>query len=394
MPFMTSKWLRIGLVFTHGLAYCRAVLHGIEAYAETRPHWIFAHMASEPRAIQKLAPLELDGIIAHIFSNTLAEALVGLRTPLVNVSSVLLDSTIPRVGVDDVRCGALAADHLIDRGFRHFAFVGHRDHAYSVRREEGFRRVVETAGHRLACYYEPRARTFDPLGRLWTLDENIHRWMRSVPKPVGVFAPNDIWGEQLTEVCRQTGPRVPEDVAIVGVDNDDLFCRLARPSLSSIALPGVRIGYEAAALLDRLLAGAAPPKQPLLLAPLGVVARRSSDIVAVADVQVAAAVCFIREQGHRPLTAREVLRAVPISRRSLERRFRHELGRSLLEEIHRVHIERARRLLADTDLPMPQVASRSGFSDAKQLAVRFRQATGLTPTTYRRGFRNETTEWS
>ena len=393
MPLMASKWLRIGLVFTHGLAYCRAVLRGIEAYAETRPHWVFAHISPGVRASQKLAPLELDGVIAHIFTNALAEALVGLRAPLVNVSAVLLDSTIPRVGVDDVRCGALAADHLIDRGFRHFAFVGHRDHAYSVGRETGFRQIIEAAGHRLACYYEPRGRTFDPLGRLWTLDENIHRWIRALPNPVGVFAPNDIWGEQLTEVCRQTGPRVPEDVAIIGVDNDDLFCRLARPSLSSIALPGGRVGYEAAALLDRMLAGAVPPKQALLLPPLGVVSRRSSDVVAVADPNLVAAVRFIREQGHRPLTAREVLRAVPISRRSLERRFRQELGRTLLQEIHRVHVERTRRLLADTDLPMPVVATRSGFSDAKQLSVRFRQATGLSPTTYRHGFRNETAEW-
>ncbi|HEY7157858.1 MAG TPA: DNA-binding transcriptional regulator [Gemmataceae bacterium] len=390
---MAAKLIRVGLVFTHGLAYCRAVLRGIEAYAEARPHWVFAHVPPETRAIQKLAPLELDGMIAHAFTNALAEALVGLGKPLVNVSAVLPGSTPPRVGVDDVRCGALAADHLLDRGFRHFAFIGHRDHAYSVRRERGFRQAIEAAGHRLTCYYEPRGRAFDPIGRLWTLDENIHRWICSLAKPVGIFAPNDIWGEQLTEVCRQTNRRVPEDVAIIGVDNDDLFCRLARPSLSSIALPGGRIGYEAAVLLDRLLAGATPPRRPLLFPPLAVISRRSSDVVAVADPDVAAAICFIREQGHRPLTAKEVLRAVPLSRRSLERRFRRALGRTLLEEIHRDHVERARRLLAETDLPMPVVASRSGFSDARQLSVRFRQATGLTPTTYRRGFRRETTKW-
>ncbi len=387
---MASKCIRIGLMFTHGLAYCRSVLHGIEAYAETRPHWVFAHLAPETRAIQRLESLELDGVIGHIFTNALAEALLKLPGPLVNVSSVLFDATIPRVGVDDSHCGALAAEHLIERGFRHFAFVGHRDHAYSVRREIGFRQIIDAAGYRIASYYEPRGQTFDPLGRLRTLDENIHGWIRSLPNPVGIFAPNDIWGEQLTEVCRQTGPRVPEDVAIIGVDNDDLFCRLARPSLSSIALPGGRVGYKAAALLDRLMAGAAPPKQPLLLPPLGVIARRSTDIVAATDPEVVAAVRFIREQGHRTLTAKEVLRSVPISRRSLERRFRRELGRTLLDEIHRVHVERARSLLADTDLPMPVVASRSGFSDAKQLSIRFRQSTGVTPTTYRRKFRNET----
>jgi LacI family transcriptional regulator len=387
---MAARLIRLGLVFTHGLAYCRAVLRGVEAYAESRSSWVFLLVAPEARAIRRLTPLRPDGVIAHVFTKSLAQALVGLGKPLVNVSSVLLDATIPRVGVDDERCGVLAAAHLLERGFRRFAFIGHRDHAYSVRREAGFRRAIEAEGHPLACYHEPRGGPFDPMGRPWALDETIHRWIVSLSKPVGIFAPNDIWGEQLTEVCRQTQLRIPEDVGVVGVDNDDLLCRLARPSLSSIALPGEQIGYEAAALLDRLLAGVPPAPQPLLLPPLGVVARRSSDMGAVADPDVAAVIRFIQEQGHRPLTVKEVLRAVPVSRRSLERRFRRTLGRTLLEEIHRAHLDRAQRLLAETDLPMPAVAARAGFSDAKQLSVRFREATGLTPTTYRRRFRCQT----
>jgi LacI family transcriptional regulator len=328
------------------------------------------------------------GVIAHLFNEELAAALAGHGRPVVNVCGVLADGgPVPRVGTDDFAAGQLAGAHLLDRGLRQFGFVGHPSHAYSVHREAGFRHAVEAAGLRLRCFHERGSHGFDPMGRLWALDEAVRRWVRALPLPVGVFAPNDLWGVQLSEVCRQTRLHVPEDVAIVGVDNDDLLCGLARPSLSSVAVPAERVGYEAARLLDRLLGGRAPPRQPLLLPPRGVVTRQSSDVVAVEDAEVAAAVRFIRDQAHRPLSVPDVLREVVVSRRSLERRFRGTLGRGLLGEIRRAHVERARSLLADTELPAGVVAERSGFSGPKQLSVVFRQMTGQTPTAYRRLFR-------
>src|SRR4029077_18917384 len=151
----------------------------------------------------------------------------------------------------------------------------------------------------------------------------------ALPKPVGIFASNDVCGAQLSEVCHEAGLHMPEQVALVGVDNDDLFCELARPSLSSVAIPAERIGYEAAALLDRLLAGARPPRRPLLLPPVRLVARQSSDVVALDDADVAAALRVIRAHAHVPLRVADVLREVPVSRRALERRFRKALHRGL-----------------------------------------------------------------
>lgn len=379
--------IRIGLVFSHTLAYCRGVLRGIKWYAEAAPHWTFLPVSPEPHSLRTLHAFRPAGVIAHIFSEELARSLARLRAPVVNVCGVLPEAPLPRIGVDDRRCGALAAEHLLACGLRHFGFVGHRDHGYSLRREAGFREGIERAGSRVANYYESRPRPFDPMGRLWAQDRAIQHWVRDLPEPVGIFAPNDIWGVQLTEVCLRAGLQVPEDIAILGVDDDDLLCEFARPSLSSIALPTQRIGYEAAREVDRLLRGAKARSRPLLLPPLGVIARRSTDILAIEEADVAASLRIIRQRAYQPIRVTDLLREVPASRRSLERRFRKVLGRSILDEIRRVHVERASQLLAQTDLPLHRVAERSGFTDAKRFSSVFRRLVGLTPSAYRQQLR-------
>lgn len=236
----------------------------------------------------------------------------------------------------------------------------------------------------MASYYETERRPFDPMGRLWAQDRAVARWVRGLPRPVGIFATNDIWGVQLAEVCLRADLRVPEDVAILGVDDDDLLCEFARPALSSIAVPAQRIGYEAAREVDRLLRGVQARSRPLLFPPLGVIARRSTDILAIEDGEVAASLRFIRQHAYQPIRVTDLLRVVPTSRRSLERRFRKVLGRSILDEIRRVHVERASQLLAQTDLTLNSIAERSGFTDAKRFSTVFRQMVGMTPSAYRR----------
>lgn len=381
-----SRPIRIGLVFDYSLAYCRGILRGIKRYAQTKESWVFTPIAPTPDATAALKRLRPAGLVAHIFSEPLAEGLVSLKTPTVNVAGILPDLRLPRVGLDDVTIGRLAAEHLIGCGLRNFAFIGHPDHAYSVRRDRGFLAHVESAGFAVQRYHERRSQ-FDPRGQLWALDERVRVWVLDLPKPVGVFACNDIWGVQLSELCRKAGLRVPDDVAMVGVDNDDLLCELARPSLSSVAVPAEQIGFEAAALLDRMLAGRKPPAEPKLLPPTGVVARQSSDLLAIEDAEVAAAVGWVRRNAHKPVGVKDVLREVPVSRRSLERRFRKILGRGVWEEIRRVHMERAKHLLSSSAMPMSRVAEASGFTDSKHLSVVFREETGMTPTDYRRQFR-------
>ncbi len=383
---MTTHPARIGLVFNYNLTYYRDIVRGICAFAASRPGWAFTPVAPDPDAIASIRPLELDGLIAHIFTLDLAESVGRLGQPVVNVSGVLPDLKIPRVMADHEQAGRLAAGHFLDRGLRHFGFFGYTDHAFSKGREAGFRREVERAGFEVSSYLSDDPLHPEPSG-LWRWNDGLQGWLAGLPRPAGVLASHDIQGVQLSEICHRAGLRVPDDLALLGVDNDDLLCQMARPPLSSVALPAERIGFEAARMLEGLISrrGKKDRVRPrtLLLPSPGVVTRPSSDILAIDDEDVAAAVRFIRTHAHRPIGVAAVLDAVATSRRSLERRFVKALGRGVAEEIRRVRLDRARVLLADTDLPIARIAGDSGFSEAKHLSTVFRRETGLTPTEYR-----------
>jgi len=379
-----SRRIRIGLVFDRSLDYCRGVLRGIKRFAAARPRWTFAVIAPEAQELENLARLRPAGLIAHVFSNHLAAVLKGWRKPIINVSGVLPRLRIPTVRPDDAAIGRVVAHHFLERGFQHFAFVGNPTFAYSVKQEAAFCQAVKSAGYDAARCYDRSERSFHPHGRLWAFDAHVRSWLQSLPTPIGIFASNDLWGVQLTEACHEVALRVPEDVAVVGVDNDSLMCELSRPSLSSVAIPSEQVGYEAAASLDRLLAGTRAPKALRLLPPLGIVTRQSSDILAVTDQDVASAIRFVRERAHTAISVNDVLREVPVGRRSLERRFHRVLQRGVSQEIRRVHLERAKSLLATTRLPIAVVAEQAGFTENKHLSVVFRKEFGLSPTAYRR----------
>ena len=303
---------------------------------------------------------------------------------MVNVSIVLPGMRFPRVGVDNAMVGRQAAAHFLERGLVNFGFIGPAEHQYSIERGGQFRLALLEAGYKVSFYHTPAEVPFDPHCQFWDLGRGVHRWLRALPKPVGVFVPADDWGLQASEACRQAGMRIPEDVALIGVDNDDLNCQLSRPRQSSVIVPSERIGYEAAALLDRLLAGNRPPAEPILLPSLGVVSRRSTDFLAIEDQEVASAMRFIREHAHEPLQVDDVVRVISLSRRMLEIRFQKSIGWGISKEIQRAHLELARRLLTRTKLPVSTVAIKAGFSDNRQLDVVFRKELGQSPSEYRR----------
>jgi LacI family transcriptional regulator len=289
--------------------------------------------------------------------------------------------------VDHNEVGRMAFEHLRDRGLRQFGVIGHPTHLYSVEREAGFRKALGPTKWSCAAFHERASVSFRRRARLLALQPSLQRWLRTLPKPVGIFACHDVWGLQVVEACRLTGLRVPDDVAVIGVDNDDLLCELARPSLSSIVVPAEQIGFEAAALLDRLLRGGRPPKQTRLVPVPGLITRQSTDVVAGGDGELSAALQFIRGQSHRPLRVSDVLRELPISRRALEQRFQAVLHRGIAAEIRRVHLERARTLLATTTLSVSEVARQAGFSSVHYLSRQFHRETKETPTEFRRRIR-------
>jgi len=380
----------IGLVFVHNFAYYRNVLRGIRRYAEAKPDWLFTSIAPEQPSPRAPAESRPDGLIASVATKRLVRTLASWRRPVVNVSSVFQGLPFPRVGVDDVRVGQLAAAHFLERGLRHFGFVGSPDYLLSTERGAAFCETVREAGYEAARYEARMHLGYDARGQRWDLEPAGQQWLQALPKPVGVFVPTDLWGVQVAEACRRAALRVPEDVAILGVGDDDLYCELTRPRLSSVILPAEQIGHEAAALLDQMLAGEKPPREPILLPPSGVATRRSTEVLAIDDKDVVAAVRYIREHAHLPLRVGDVIQHVPVARRTLERRCRLALGWGLGEEIRRTHLERARRLLAETDLPMKVLATQAGYSDFRQLDVAFRQELGITPTDYRQHMRSPT----
>ncbi|MGC8642695.1 MAG: substrate-binding domain-containing protein, partial [Isosphaeraceae bacterium] len=192
---------RIGLVFGLGFDFCRDILRGIKTFAETRPDWIFTPIAPEPRSVASVGKLGLDGLIAHVSTEALAVALLRLGRPVVNVSGVLPELPFPRVLVDHQAVGRLAAEHLLDRGIRHFGFVGYPDHAFSVERERGFRKQLEEAGFGVSSYHAKVPWRRDPTG-LWTWNQDLPEWLAGLSCPVGILASHDPQGVQVSEACR------------------------------------------------------------------------------------------------------------------------------------------------------------------------------------------------
>jgi LacI family transcriptional regulator len=237
---------------------------------------------------------------------------------------------------------------------------------------------VREAGHE-ARSFVPAATAADVAAQA----ADLRRWLRELPKPVGIMACYDIRGQQVLDACRSAGLAVPAEVAVIGVDNDELLCDLASPPLTSVVPNAHRTGYEAAGLLDRLMAGKRVAAAPTLIAPLGVAARQSTDVLAVDDREVARAVQFIREHACDGINVGDVLRVVPLSRRVLEMRFQRLLGRTPREEILQARLGRVKQLLGETDLPLYLIAERTGFEHVEYLSVVFRREAGTTPSAFR-----------
>jgi LacI family transcriptional regulator len=217
----------------------------------------------------------------------------------------------------------------------------------------------------------------------------LQRWLADLPKPVGILCSSDWDAWDLYDACEQLGIRIRDEVGVVGMDNEDIYCQSLNPPLSSVERRPDRVGYEAAALMVKVLRGEGAPSEPILIAPLGVVQRESTDVFAGNDPHVATVARHIRDHAEQPLQVRDLLHLVPVSRRVLERRFRKHLSRSILEEIHRAKLNRIKHLLTDTDHTIDEISFLCGFPNSSHMTALFRQKTGQTPSEYRRQFRDK-----
>jgi LacI family transcriptional regulator len=281
--------------------------------------------------------------------------------------------------LNERRCAELALLHLKARGLRHFAAFRFNDAPFAVLRERDFYAACEEAGAQVAPGWwsgSPAPSEERP--------KAIEAWLNGLPRPCGIFTCCDSWGRIIARYARVAGLRVPEDLALVGVDNDTIECELIAPPLSSVAVPWLTIGEKVAGLVQRGLAGEDISGERIVVEPLEVVTRRSSDTLAIDDQVVRAAVAWIQTHTDQRVTVPMVASAVSTTRQRLERRFRANLGRTVMQEVRRAHVEAAKRLLSTTRLTLPEVAKRTGFTNPALLNEAFRREVDLTPGEYRR----------
>jgi LacI family transcriptional regulator len=378
-----SRLRRIALLMGQDISFNRHVLLGVRAYAGQAKPWLFHNAPPTPAAIRPLTEWNPHGIIAHLAYPKVARSIIDLGKPLVDTACVLYGFNMPVVDVDHAAIGRIAGEYFLARGYRNFGYFGSGLARYARLRQSSLCKTVEEAGFEVnCCYIEYLPRL--PARTSWkNVNAQVRRWLKKLAKPVAVLADHDVAAHDLADMCQILGLRVPDDVAILGVDDDELECQLAFPPLSSVALPAERIGFEAAKLLDQMLSGKNVPSHPVYLPPVRIVTRHSTSKFAVDEPIVTAALHFIRNHLTEPLRVSSIAAELVVRRRDLEQKFRKHLGRSVLAEIHRVRIERVKELLAETTLAMSDVAELSGFSTPQRMATMFRRFTGLTPGDYR-----------
>jgi LacI family transcriptional regulator len=335
-----------------------------------------------------LKALDLDGIILRDVDKL--EEVLAFGIPAVVIGHGRTEvSGLVNVVTDSARIGQMAAEHLLACGFKRFAYCGCRvsceeDVPWSELRRQSFADRIHQAGWPCENFPVPQSSG----GSSWLRERALMaRWLQSLPKPVGLMAANDDRATQVVEACKVAGISVPSEMGIIGVDNDDVVCGLSDPPLSSVAVNFDRAGYEAASALDDLMTGRGIAPERIVVHPTHIVIRRSTDVVAVEDMSLARALRFIRGTSCKEaLTVAGVARIAGISRRLLEKRFRRELGYSVLDDIRRVRTDKMAQLLVETQLPVCEIAETLGFGDVQHFARYFRSVKNMSPLAYRKTY--------
>ncbi|MCS7033841.1 MAG: XylR family transcriptional regulator [Phycisphaerae bacterium] len=380
-----GKLRHVALIVESQVAPRRMMLTGVARYIQEHEPWA---VYLKPYGVEKSLPQWLrdwngDGIIAAVNDPDIAQV-TQRGVPIVDIMGALRPEGVPLVHTNDESVGRLGAEHLMERGFSTYAFCEYIGQFWSEARREGFRAALRERGHDCLIYSLPLPASIGG-PEMWEQQQrDFAAWIAALPKPVGVMTTNDLMGQQLLEACLRLRINVPEEVAVVGADNDEPICRIASPPLSSVIINDHQRGYEAAALLDRMMRGQPPPVEPIYVEPVGVMARASTDIMAIEDAAVVKALRFLRDRAYEPIGVDDVVREVPVSRSVLERRFRKAVGRSINNEIVRLRINRAIELLTDTQLEMKVIARKAGFGTQSYMNAVFQAKLGKTPGSYRR----------
>ncbi len=379
---------RVALLIETSRTYGRDLLRGVKRYTEEHGGWsLFVEVRDlESKPPPWLSRWDGDGILVRSGSNAISNAVRRLGVPTVELRSNRTGDNVPFVGVDNEEVGRLVAEHFLERGFQHFGVYELDSEQFFVDRRDSFVRHLHAAGYNCSAFQQA-GHTEKP--SQWEQQQKrLIEWLQSLPRPVAVMACTDQLGCWLLDACRRAEIPVPEQIAVVGVENDETLAAMSSPPLSSLSLAGEKIGYEAARILDGMMNAVLPPEEPVLIAPVGIEARLSSDIFAIEDPLLSRCLRLIREQACRGLKVADILEAIPISRSSLERGIRKLLGRSPNAEMNRVRLQKVCELLSQTELTLEQIAARTGFTTSQYLSELFRKSINKTPGEYRKDSRN------
>lgn len=379
---------KVVLLLESSRASGRDLLRGVARYAQHHGPWSFYwEPAGLERALPMLESLDADGIIMRDVENVSEVLASGIPAVVVGHSRTEVPGLV-NVVTDSRAIGQLAAEHLMNCGFRNFGYCGLARSSiertpWSQQRGESFAERLAEAGFSTAFFDLPES-TSSPANTPWPHDrQQLVSWLKSLPQPIGIMACNDDRAEQVVEACRAAKLHVPDQVAVIGADNDDLVCSFCNPPLSSVAIAFERAGYQSAESLHSLMCARRPTHFKIIAAASHVVTRHSTDILAVEDPAVARALRYIRDHIHSPIAVTEVARAAGLSRRALEKRFRSSLSRSILTEIRRLRVEHIAALLAGTSLSISEIAEQFGFDGPQHIARYFRAGKGMTPREFR-----------
>lgn len=383
----TCRAPHVALIVDTAVASGRKTLAGIARFMREHGAWLTYH---EPRDVEHAVPKWLgkwqgDGIIVRSHNRKILNAVLASGLPAVDVLGEAPHPDLPLIHVDNRRIAQMAADYLIDLGLASFGFCHRQGQRWSQERKSAFVNHVAAERYRYSVY---NMDTGDQGDYSWEADQDaMAEWLRLLPKPAGVMVCSDCFGQSVISACRRAGIAVPEEVTLIGVDNDEVLCSICEPPLTSVIGNHEQVGYTAAAVLTRMMAGLPPEQQITLIPPRDIAVRRSTDILAIKEGTVAEALRFIRENACKGITAADVIERASASGTVLKRRFREVLGRSIHEEIIRIRIQEALFLLRESDLTLLEIAERAGFKRQEYMGAVLKKKLDETPLEYRRKWR-------
>ena len=347
--------------------------------------WIEAKGQSEEFSLPQ--DIDVDGVIARVSSAEMAIELKSRKIPVVNISGLMVkEADFPRVIVDWEMAARLAEAHFSDRGLQNVAYLGPLHLAHVQHHERAFEKALLKSGR--TCHVFQPDTSADSNTSWHPAPEQLIPWLKSLPKPVGIFTWGFQVGRDIISACRKADIPVPHDVAVLGGDYDELLCDACHPALSGILTPAKKVGYKAASILYSMMKGGTPPKETIILPPEDIEERLSTETLAIDDPQTLQALTYLRAHACDGIHVNDILQEVPMARRALERRFAKLLGRSPAQEMRRIQINQARKLLTRTDLPMQEIAEACGYTSYTYLGNIFKKETGISPGRYRKQTRN------